>query len=92
VDKDKQPLQETRENWGFHDWLFKKPAKKNVNYVNWLSDTHMLPALWPKARIMVYNHETQWYGDAVQMRLDNLATDFVRLIKEARKVWKVPGA
>jgi hypothetical protein len=41
---------------------------------------------------MVYNHETQWYGDAVQMRLDNLATDFVRLIKEARKVWKVPGA
>jgi hypothetical protein len=47
----------------------------------------MLPAGWPNARIMVFNHDSQWYGeDAVSMRLDNLATSLLESIMEERKV------
>ena len=47
----------------------------------------MLPAVLPNARVMVFNHESQWYGeDAVSVRLDRLATSLVRELISERKV------
>ena len=57
--------------------------------MNWLCHPDMLPAGLPNARIMVFNHESQWYGeDAVSVRLDPLATSLISAIIEERKVAK----
>lgn len=63
-------------------------AKKDTgNWVNWLSDPSMLPSGVSNARIMVFNHDSQWYGEeAVSVRLDPLAVSLARAIISERKV------
>lgn len=56
--------------------------------VNWLSHHDMLPSQVPNARIMVFNHDSRWYGeDAVSLRLDPLASSFLRAVIDERKVF-----
>ncbi len=62
-------------------------ATQQPQYVNWLSDPDMLPSQIPRARIMAFNHDSQWYGeDAVSLRLDPLASSLQRAIIDERKV------
>jgi hypothetical protein len=51
----------------------------------------MLPAATKNARIMVFNYDSNWYGDdAVKVRLDNVADDLRRQIERERQVhWPV---
>lgn len=57
-------------------------------YINWLSHPDMLPSRISCARIMTFNHDSQWYGeDAVSLRLDPLASSFLRAIIDERKVF-----
>jgi hypothetical protein len=36
---------------------------KPENYINWLSDPDMLPAVVPNARIMRYGYNSAWFGE-----------------------------
>ena len=43
--------------------------------VHWLSDEDMLPRLCPKARIMTFGYESQWFGDnALRTDLSSIQT------------------
>jgi hypothetical protein len=58
--------------------------------VNWLSHETMLPAQLKNARIMVYNYNSNWYGeDAVKLRLDSVANDFRTRVEQERRVMDV---
>lgn len=80
-------------------WTKQKPRESNnaqaesssVNVkeerINWLSHGTMLPAEVKNARIMAFNYDSNWYGgDAVRVRLDNVANDFIDRVRRKRKV------
>ncbi|KAK8113454.1 hypothetical protein PG984_013980 [Apiospora sp. TS-2023a] len=47
--------------------------------VNWLSESTMLPAKLPRARIMTYGYKSYWFGDdAVRTSIDGVATSFLQ--------------
>jgi hypothetical protein len=55
--------------------------------VNWLSHHTMLPAAVKNARIMTFNYDSNWFGeDAVKVRLDNVANDFINTVNRERRV------
>ncbi|KAJ8063406.1 hypothetical protein OCU04_008626 [Sclerotinia nivalis] len=63
------------------------PMNKCEDRVNWLSDPTMLPANVTNARIMVFNYDSNWYGDnAIKVRLDHVADDLRRKVLRQRKV------
>ena len=64
-------------------------TKETPCYVNWLSDSKMLPAVVPLARIMRYGYESAWFGrDTIQQSVSEVAVRLLRSIGRVRKVWK----
>ena len=56
--------------------------------MNWLKDTHMLPAIVPNARIMRYGYQSQWVGDeAISQKASTVAQRLLLTLRRARKVW-----
>lgn len=56
-------------------------------YVNWLSDTDMLPAVVPDARIMRYGYQSQWFGDeAISQKVSTVAQRLLLNLRRDRKV------
>ena len=56
-------------------------------YINWLSDPDMLPAVVPRARIMRYGYESQWFGDnTIRQRVSTVADRLLRSLQRRRKV------
>ncbi|TVY85514.1 Vegetative incompatibility protein HET-E-1 [Lachnellula suecica] len=54
--------------------------------INWLSHSTMLPAEVKNARIIAFNYDSNWYGgDAVRVRLDHVANDFIDRVQRKRK-------
>ncbi|KAF3059497.1 Kinesin light chain [Daldinia childiae] len=65
-------------------WTWKDPTKKG-RYVHWLKDLDMLPALLPRARILVYNYESIWHADAPETRLPICGESLIRCVHNFRK-------
>lgn len=65
--------------------------------INWLSHDTMLPAEVKNARIIAFNYDSNWYGpDAVKVRLDNIADEFIDTVERERRVrysicWRYGG-
>lgn len=60
---------------------------KTTNEVNWLSDSTMLPAAFPKARIMTFGYDSRWFGDAPpKQRLSGIALKVLAELRRKRKV------
>ena len=58
---------------------------KSKNKVNWLSDTNMLPRTIPKARIMVFEYESQWFGKTpINQRLSTVANQLLHALFHQR--------
>jgi hypothetical protein len=55
--------------------------------VNWLEKSDMLPLSHPKARIMRFGYDSQWFGEhAVKQRLSTVAESLLLALKAERKV------
>ena len=64
----------------------------DIQYVNWLEDTHMLPAVVPKARIMRYGYESQWLGEeTISLKASTVAQRLLLSLNRHRKVRCGPG-
>ncbi len=60
---------------------------EEVRTTNWLASPDMLPKAIPKARIMRFGYESQWYGDnAVKQTLPTVAHSLLHWLVQARKV------
>jgi hypothetical protein len=54
---------------------------------NWLESPDMLPKAIPKARIMRYGYDSQWFGEnAVKQRLATVAKELLFWLEQARRV------
>lgn len=57
------------------------------NYISWLEEANMLPAVVPHARIMRYGYESQWFGNqAMQQSASTVAQRLLLALKSRRKV------
>jgi hypothetical protein len=75
---------ETWEKKFFEDY---ENRTKGSEAVNWLSDDKMLPAAIPKARIMSFGYDSQWYGpQASKVRLSNVAEELLYALQCERVV------
>lgn len=64
-----------------------KEAMEVVRTINWLQTPNMLPKAIPKARIMRFGYESQWFGDAaVKQRLPTVANTLLKFLVMERKV------
>ena len=58
---------------------------KSKNKVSWLRDGNMLPRTIPKARIMVFEYESQWFGrGSINQRLSSVADQLVQALFHQR--------
>ncbi|KAI0849478.1 TPR-like protein [Daldinia vernicosa] len=64
-------------------WTWKDKNKKG-RYVHWLKDPDMLPALLPKARILVYNYESRWHANAPETRLQLCGESLIHCVHNFR--------
>jgi hypothetical protein len=68
-------------------WSKDVGTKEAPCYVNWLSDTAMLPAVVPSARIMRYGYESAWFGhEAMKQSASRVAQRLLLTLRRARKV------
>ncbi|KAI1660474.1 TPR-like protein [Daldinia decipiens] len=65
-------------------WTWKDKARKRPP-VHWLKDPDMLPALLPRARILVYNYESIWYANAPRTRLQLCGESLMRSVHNFRE-------
>jgi len=64
-----------------------KEAREVVRTINWLEAPNMLPKAIPRARIMRFGYESQWFGDAaVKQRLPTVANTLLKFLVMERKV------
>ncbi|EJP62037.1 vegetative incompatibility protein HET-E-1 [Beauveria bassiana ARSEF 2860] len=64
------------------DWSW--ICKDGKKHINWLRDPDMLPALVPKARIIVYRYESSWHLDAPKTRLQLCGEELVHSLHSFR--------
>ncbi|ROV88121.1 hypothetical protein VMCG_10440 [Cytospora schulzeri] len=69
-------------------WVYSEKDDKGqkIREVNWLADNTMLPSAVKDARIMTFNYDSVWFGDApTRQTLDGVATTLLREIKKKRR-------
>jgi hypothetical protein len=59
---------------------FKNQRDGFDGYVNWLSDSDMLPSAIPDSRIWTFHYNTSWLAEALAERLSNLADKLLLVI------------
>ena len=60
----------------------------NPHYVNWLSNTSMLPSIAPNARVLRYGYESGWFrDDAIHQKASTVATCFLLALTREREVY-----
>ena len=59
------------------DWTW------TINKVNWLEHRDMLPHAIPRARIMRFGYDSQWFGeDPIKQRLSTVAEELLSCLRE----------
>jgi hypothetical protein len=64
-------------------WTWKNEADPG-SHVKWLEDPHMLPAVVPNARILLFSYDSRWHADAPKTRLHICGEESVRSIHTFR--------
>ena len=68
-------------------WCANAGTKESPQWVNWLIEERMLPAVAPNARIMRYGYQSQWFGkEMMQQSVPTVAERLLRALKRTRKV------
>lgn len=68
------------------DWSWTWQDKTSPgSSVNWLSDSDMLPAVVPNARILVYNYYSRWHINAPKTRLQLCGEELVHSLHDFRQ-------
>jgi hypothetical protein len=69
------------------DDTWSKVGDKGSNYVNWLKDPPLLPAVVPRARIMRYGYDSRWFGEgAIKTKTSDISQLFLMGLKRLREV------
>ncbi|KAF1928480.1 uncharacterized protein M421DRAFT_62386, partial [Didymella exigua CBS 183.55] len=73
-------------------WCANAGTRESPQWVNWLNEENMLPALAPNARIMRYGYESQWFGkEIMQQSVSTVAERLLEALHRMRKdVWFRP--
>jgi hypothetical protein len=59
----------------------------NAQWVNWLDQDDMLPAVAPQARIMRYGYQSKWFGEeAMRQKASTVAQRLLLALKREREV------
>ncbi|EDU47311.1 hypothetical protein PTRG_12118 [Pyrenophora tritici-repentis Pt-1C-BFP] len=67
-------------------WCTNAGTKESLQWVNWLEEESMLPAVAPNARIMRYGYQSQWFGkEMMQQSVSTVAERLLRALKRTRK-------
>ncbi|KAF2476744.1 uncharacterized protein BDR25DRAFT_209934, partial [Lindgomyces ingoldianus] len=64
-------------------WCKNVGTAENPQWVNWLKEENMLPAVAPNARIMRYGYQSQWFGEGAMRQ--NASTVAQRLLLALRR-------
>jgi hypothetical protein len=73
-------------------WCTNAGAGESLQWVNWLEEESMLPAVAPNARIMRYGYQSQWFGkEMMQQSVSTVAERLLINLKRKRKVRAVFG-
>jgi hypothetical protein len=73
-------------------WCANAGTKESPQWVNWLKEESMLPAVVPNARIMRYGYQSQWFGnEMMQQSVSSVAERLLINLKRKRKVRTVSG-
>jgi hypothetical protein len=68
-------------------WCKNVGAAGSPQWINWLEDEAMLPAVVPNARIMRYGYESQWFGEgAMRQNASTVAQRLLLALQRKRKV------
>jgi hypothetical protein len=68
-------------------WCANAGTKESPQWVNWLEEERMLPAVAPNARIMRYGYQSQWFGqEMMQQSVSSVADRLLINLKRRRKV------
>lgn len=60
--------------------------KDPTSWTNWLDDNEMLPAAFPKARILRFGYRSDWFGEAaIKTRAASIAEGLLAELQSARK-------
>ncbi|KAF2008821.1 WD40 repeat-like protein [Aaosphaeria arxii CBS 175.79] len=69
-----------------HSWCKNVGTRETPQWVNWLEEGNMLPAIAPNARIMRYGYRSQWFGkEAMQQSASTVAERLLIALKRKRK-------
>jgi hypothetical protein len=60
-------------------------TKGQAQYVNWLQDERMLPAIVPNAQIMRYGYEPQWDNkvNTIHLKTSTVASQLLQELRSA---------
>jgi hypothetical protein len=68
-------------------WCANVGTGESPQWVNWLEEESMLPAVAPNARIMRYGYQSQWFGkEIMQQSVSTVAERLLINLKRKRKV------
>jgi len=68
-------------------WCKNVGKKEEPQWVNWLIEDTMLPAVATHARIMRYGYQSGWFGEeTMQQTVSTVAERLLRTLKRKRKV------
>jgi hypothetical protein len=68
-------------------WCKNVGTSENAQWVNWLSEADMLPAVAPRARIMRYGYQSQWFGEgAIRQKASTVAQRLLLALRRRREV------
>ncbi|KAF2727049.1 hypothetical protein EJ04DRAFT_452134 [Polyplosphaeria fusca] len=70
-------------------WCKNVGTKESPQWVNWLDENVMLPAVVPSARIMRYGYESKWFGaGALRQKASTVAQRLLLALKRERKEYQ----
>ncbi|KAF1961532.1 hypothetical protein CC80DRAFT_402666 [Byssothecium circinans] len=70
-------------------WCKNVGTKESPQWVNWLDENGMLPAVVPSARIMRYGYESKWFGEgALRQKASTVAQRLLLALKRERKEYQ----
>lgn len=68
-------------------WCKNVGTKESPQWVNWLVEESMLPAVVPHARIMRYGYQSQWFGEgAMRQKVSTVAQRLLLALRRRRTV------
>ncbi|KAF2804502.1 uncharacterized protein BDZ99DRAFT_363154, partial [Mytilinidion resinicola] len=67
-------------------WCKNDGTTEEPEWVNWLIEDDMLPAVAPHARIMRYGYQSEWFGkEAMQQNVSTVADRLLRALRRKRE-------